>query len=178
MTKHTRRPESVIGLITISLTLFVSARALPAPGSCLIPEVAQGFEQAKAVFIGEVEEIIPPRSENADGEFFDRAHLIKFKVERSWKGASFGPVTVWAIQGARIFALPRISKGERYLVYAEAVTENEVATDQLLVNDCNRTALLPLNAKRQKRIMEPVVDRENGANDIAALDSMLILKRR
>ena len=178
MTKHTRRLNVAAGLITISLTLFVSARPLTAPSSCLIPEVAQGFEQAKAVFIGEVEEIIPPRSDNADGEFFDRAHIVKFKIERSWKGTPFGSVTVWAIQGDKIFALPRFSKGERYLVYAEAVMAKEVATDQLLVNACNRTALLPLKAKPQKRIMEPAVNRENGANDIAALDSLLFLKRR
>jgi hypothetical protein len=178
MTKHTRRPDIAIGLITVCLTLFVSARALPAPSSCLIPEVAQGFAQAKAVFIGEVEEIIPPRSDSADGEFFDRAHLIKFKVERSWKGGMFGPVTAWALQGDKIFALPPIRKGERYLVYADAVDVNEAPTDQLMLSACNRTALLPLNAKPQKRIMEPAVNRENGTNDIAALDSLLFLKRR
>ncbi len=178
MTKLIRRPDIATALITISLTLFVSTRPLTAHSSCLIPEVAQGFEQAKAVFIGEVEEIIPPRSDNADGEFFDRAHLVKFKIERSWKGQPFGSVTVWALQGDKIFALPRISKGERYLVYADAAMANEVATDQLVVSACNRTALLPLKAKSASRIMEPAVNRENGANDIAALDSLLILKRR
>jgi len=50
---------------------------------------------------------------------------------------------VWALQGNETFALPRFNKGERYLVYADPIISGEVETDQLKMDECNRTALLP-----------------------------------
>ena len=162
-------------LLAILLTLSIVASSLTAHASCLVPDVGTGFDRAKAVFIGEVEEIIPPRSEEDPDFFFT---LVKFRIEKSWKGLPFGWVTVRAIQGNKIAALPPFRKGERYLVYADPVFRNEVATDDLLVNGCNRTARLPRKPPRRKTFMDPPVDWEDGTRDLRALDGMMFLKRR
>jgi hypothetical protein len=79
------------------------------------PEVAQGFEIARAVFQGEVTEIIPPRNTDKDAPFTDRAWTIRFKVERTWKGPFFIEADVFALMGGNCFSPPWMVKGENIL---------------------------------------------------------------
>jgi len=143
--------------------------------TCLLPDIAKGFEQAKAVFVGEVEEVIPPRASSKDAPFLERAYVVSFKIERSWKGLPFGNLKVRALQGEETFALPPFKKGERYLVYADPVLGGEVETDDLRVDNCNRTALLPRDAKQREFVTDFEFNRENGAKDLRALDSLLLI---
>jgi hypothetical protein len=168
-----------VASLTLCLVLLVIGNSSVAYSSCLVPEVAQGYELAKAVFVGKVTGITPPRSTDKDAPFSDRVYLVEFEIEKSWKGLPFGSLKVWALQGNETFALPAFVKGERYVVYAEPVIVNEVATDDLKVDECNRTALLPKDAKPRPKTMRTVeVDRKNGTEDLRALDSLLVLKRR
>ena len=161
------------------LVILVIGNSSAAYGSCLVPEVAQGYERAKAVFVGEVIEITPPRSTDKNAPFFERAYLLELEVERAWKGRAFGSLKVWALQGNESFALPAFNKGERYVVYADAVHSDEASTHlELMVSECNRTALLPKDPKPRPKIMRDVVDRRDGTEDLRALDSLLILKGR
>ena len=159
----------------ICLVLLVVGNSSAAYGTCLLPDVTEGFEQAKAVFVGEVEKIIPPHTRSKDAPFFDRAYFIQFKIERSWKGLPFGYLKVWALQGDETFALPTFKKGERYLVYADPVSWGEVANDDLKVDYCNRTALLPRDAKQRDVVTNFEFNRENGARDLRALDSLILI---
>lgn len=179
MTKLTRKRDSQFRLPAIFLTFFLLTNPTAAYGSCLAPNVTEGFERAKAVFVGEVTEITPPRSTDKDATFFERAYLVEFKIEKSWKGLPFGSLKVWALQGNESFALPAFNKGERYVVYADAVHSDEASTHlELMVSECNRTALLPKDPKPRPKIMRDVVDRRDGTEDLRALDSLLILKGR
>ena len=156
------------------LVLLVVGNSSAAYYSCLLPDVREGFEQAKAVFVGEVEEIIPPRTTSKDAPFLDRAYVIRFKIERSWKGLPFGYLKVWALQGEYTFALPPFKKGERYLVYADPVG-GEAVNDELKVDVCNRTALLPREAKQRDVVTDFEFNRDNGAKDLRTLDSLLLI---
>jgi hypothetical protein len=83
---------------------------------CIKPQVTTAFNQAQAVFVGEVVEVIPPRSADRNGGFPKDAHTIRFKVETSWKGASWTEVNVLA-RWDDCFGLERVPvEGERYLV--------------------------------------------------------------
>ena len=62
-----------------------------------MPDIPGAFKQARAVFIGQVEEVISPRGSDEDKDFFFA--LVKFKIEKSWKGPVFDSVTVQAVQG-------------------------------------------------------------------------------
>jgi hypothetical protein len=167
---------SALAVCVIFLIVGNSSAVL---GSCLVPDVTKGFERAKAVFVGEVEKITPARSTSTDAPFYDRAYLLEFKIERSWKGLPFGSIKVWALQGKEPLALTPFSKGERYLVYADPIFDGEAYTDELTVSECNRTALLPNDSKPPRVIMDLNINRENGGGDLRALDSLILkLPRR
>lgn len=177
MTKLTRKLRVRVCLLGVYAMLFVVASSLTAEAYCILPDVAEGFDRAKSVFAGEVVAITPPRSNSAEAPFFERAHLVEFEIEKSWKGMPFGNVKVWVLMQGYEPALTSISKGERYLVYAEPVIENEVATNELMVGMCNRTALLPKNGAPPRGPLFRL-ESEKGARDLRALDSLWILKRR
>jgi len=98
---------------------------------CFAPEVAQGFEIARAVFQGEVTEVIPPRNSVKDAPFADRAWTIRFKVERRWKGPFFIEADVYALMGG-CFSPPWLVKGEKYLVYADPIRDSIKSTDVMI----------------------------------------------
>ena len=174
MTKLTRKLNV---RITVFVTLFVLANSLTANAFCVLPEVTEGFDRAGAVFIGEVTAITPPRINRTDVPFFEGTHLVEFRIEKSWKGMPFGYLKIWIrLQGYEP-TLTRISKGERYLVYADPVFENEVATKELMVNMCNRTTLLPENVEMPRSTLFQF-GRKIGAADMRVLDSLMFLKRR
>lgn len=111
---------------------------------CIKPEVPQAISEARAVFTGEVVEIIQPRTNNPKAPLADRLYAIRFKVDKAWKGAASGEITILSDQGrAGCFSWGPFIKGEKYLVYAERRTPTGLRLKSLVVMfSCNRTALL------------------------------------
>lgn len=125
--------------------------------SCVMPEVPQAFREARAVFVGEVIEIVEPRSDDPKAPLADRLYTIRFKVERSWKGATSQEISVLSDQGrAGCFSWGPFLKGKKYLVYAERRTPGGAAITNLAVLfSCNRTALLT-SASEDLKTLETV----------------------
>jgi hypothetical protein len=110
--------------------------------SCITPEVPEAFKQAKAVFLGEVIDIVEPKTPSETAPIADRFFTITFKIERSWKGISLGAreFKVLSAQGRYgCFAYPPVSKGQRYLVYADPASD---AGNWSLIWSCNRTTVV------------------------------------
>jgi len=114
-------------LLTIFALGCLGASASPTYAcSWVTPEVPEAFKQANAVFLGEVVDIVEPKTSNESAPIADRFFTIKFKIQRSWKGINFGrrEFNVLSAQGRYgCFAFPPVSKGERYLVYADPGSE-------------------------------------------------------
>ena len=111
--------------------------------SCVVPEVPEAFREARSVFVGEVVEIIEPRSGNPKAPLADQLYSIKFKVERSWKGVNASQLSVLSDQGrAGCFSWGLFVKGMKYLVYAERRTPGAPVRNLAVLFSCNRTALL------------------------------------
>src|SRR5260370_35193625 len=99
--------------------------ASPAGGHCclrLTPEVPDALKRAKAVFLGRVIDIIEPKATDENAPLPDRFFIIKFKIQRSWKGVGAG-TREFSILSANghygCFAFPPVAKGETYLVHAD-----------------------------------------------------------
>lgn len=132
----------------ILTAVLVGIFAWFAPGSyacyCVMPEVPQAFDKAQTVFIGEVTEIVKPRTDDSKAPPADRLYIVRFKVEKSWKGAGFQDATVPEItvlsdQGrAGCFSWGSFLEGRKYLVYAEETKGKNLA----VLFSCNRTASL------------------------------------
>jgi hypothetical protein len=91
---------------TLVVVVFLLASPVAMACHCLMPEVHEGFERARAVFQGEVLEIVPPRNTAKDAPFTDRAYTIRFKIERTWKGSFFNETAdVYVLMG-ECFSLP------------------------------------------------------------------------
>jgi hypothetical protein len=171
---------------TILLALVITWNAFPAssqPCFCVMPEVPEAFEQAKAVFVGEVIEIIEPITVDEKAASPDRFYVVRFKVEKSWKGAFLSSeIDVLSDQGGGSFAFPKVAKGERYLVYAEPAFESGSESRRfLIITNCNRTAMLPasINPSKQRRL-HLELDRQDGSVDLRKLDAIVAMppKRR
>jgi hypothetical protein len=171
---------------TILLALVIALSALPASSplcSCVVPEVPEAFNGAKAVFVGEVTEIVEPTTSDEEAALADRLYVVRFKVEKSWKGAFFSSeIDVLSDQRRGCFAYPKITKGERYLVYADPAFENGSESRTLLIiTSCNRTAMLPASVDQSKQRRPHLeLDREDGSADLRKLDAMIAMppKRR
>jgi hypothetical protein len=160
-------------VIKSSLVVVVLLLASPAAMACfcVTPEVSQGFEQARAVFQGEVLELISPRNSNKDAPFTDRAWTIRFKVERTWKGPFFIEADVFALMGD-CFSPPWLVKGEKYLVYADPIVGSTRNTD-VMIGACSRTVSLSAT-RTELRLFRPPLD-QSAESDIRALNSLLIM---
>lgn len=142
------------------LSMFTLSAPYGHACSCLMPEVRQAFDDAQAVFIGEVIEIVRPRTNNPKALSADRLYRVKFKVEEAWKGVEFKfaiapEVIILSDQGrAGCFSWGFFVKGEKYLVYTEETKEKNLA----VLFSCNRTASL-INAaddlKELERMTKP-----------------------
>jgi hypothetical protein len=106
---------------------------------CVRPEVPESFKQAKSVFLGEVVDIVEPKTSDETAPLPDRFFKIKFKVQRSWKGVPYGAreFSVLSAQGRYgCFAFPPVTKGEMYLVYADSAYRAE---NWGIITVCTRT---------------------------------------
>jgi hypothetical protein len=110
--------------------------------SCLRPEVPGAFKQAKAVFLGEVVDIVEPNTTDETAPLPGRFFTIKFKIQKSWKGIAFGTqeFSVLSAQGHYgCFAFPSVTKGETYLVYADPAYRAE---NWSVITICSRSTVL------------------------------------
>jgi hypothetical protein len=99
----------------LSLILFGAAEAFAC--SCANPSVREKFRAANSVFIGQVTEL------NAFGPTNDfplAEYLVKFKVEKRWKGSKKPEISAIANFDRRGWCGDlNLTVGERYLIYAD-----------------------------------------------------------
>lgn len=162
------------------LLAFVIAFSLnPASSSpcyCIKPEVPEAFARAQAVFVGEVLEIAEPTTSDENARLQDRVHTVRFKIEKSWKGAHFAPeIEVLADQGRGCLAT--VTKGEKYLVYADPVFKNGAELgDFIIMDSCSRTAKLPPSDQQlEQRFTKWGLEPEDGAADLRKLDAVITM---
>ena len=111
--------------------------------TCTIPEVKDALNRANAVFMGKVKEIIEPKKSRTTSSPESKFYIIKFEVEKTWKGASLAEFSVLSAQGNGCFAYPRVKKGERYVVFADPLDQDGVReTKWSIITSCSRTGLV------------------------------------
>ena len=149
----------------IAMAFIIGVFTLSPPATlacfCLTPDVPEAFDRASAVFVGEVMEIIEPRTSDEKAPLPGRFFIIKFKVEKSWKGVAFASreISVLSAQGRHgCFAYPPVSKGGRYLVYADpAYGDGDGGKGWSVITICNRTAPIRINLRHWHDI-DPYAD--------------------
>jgi len=161
---------AVVPRVLVVIVFLIAAPAARAC-FCVIPEVKQGFEWARAVFVGEVLEIIPPRSTDKDAVYADRVHSVRFKVETTWKGPFWTEANALVPQ-ENCFSIQPLRKGEKYLVYANPVSYSSKSSD-VMINACNRTARLS-TSPAEPGLLEHLFGR-NTANDIRILNNIIMM---
>ncbi|SRR6266404_2961715 len=146
----------VILCIVFAAVLGVSVPTVKAC-YCSVPEVPRALNRASAVFVGEVIEVIDPRTSDEKASPPGRFYTIRFKVEKSWKGVASQEIEVLSAQGKYgCFAYPPVSKGERYLVYADPLYfDGAFQKGWLIITTCNRTKLLA-NASADLKKLEGI----------------------
>jgi hypothetical protein len=187
------KPVATIACAVAMIAVWCSAASA---SSCSMPDVFDGLERARAVFIGTVEDTHEPRIAKKVPGFVQRAYTITFKIERSWKGQPFGYIDVLALQGPEATGLWHIEKGERYLVFAEpfliddkptghltinyeSAKEDPFFPDAIIFNSCTRTALLPPEPIDQQPWSSLLNLRQQDPwKDIRTLDSLALLPHR
>ena len=120
----------VIGLNSI-LHLGITSNKIAFACECIEPkEPAQALNESKTVFSGKVAKI--------DLQPENYVKIVKFNVERTWKGIS--TTTVSAVTGADggSCGFP-FEEGKEYLVYSY---DSYGSTKSLIASSCSRTALL------------------------------------
>ena len=143
-------------IVCTSAVLSFSAPTIEAC-YCSVPSVPKAVSRAKAVFVGEVTEIIEPRTLDENATPPRRFYTIKFRVETSWKGVASPEIAVLSAQGRYgCLAYPPVIKGEKYLVFADPLYfGGAFQKGWLIITICNRTKPLA-----------------NAAQDIMKLESL------
>ena len=110
--------------------------------TCTVPEVKDALGRANAVFIGKVKEIIEPGTSPTTSSPESKFYVIKFEVEKTWKGAPLTEFSVLSAHGNGCFAYPRVKKGERYVVFADPLPQDgKRETEWSIITSCSRTEL-------------------------------------
>ncbi len=104
----------VLGFAVVALLLCLCSREAFAC-SCADFSVRHNFRHSDAVFVGKVVEMTP--LEPTD-DFPLAGSLVRFEVERRWKGARGREVTAVADVGFGGCAPLSLSAGESFLIYA------------------------------------------------------------
>jgi hypothetical protein len=102
-------------LIGVVVLLASSRQAV---GSCAVFEIAQGFRDARAVFIGQV---LSTRVVRAKTTPFDVNTVAIVRVERQWKGPRAKTLEVSSCGGGDVVCTVSMEfvVGQRYLFFAE-----------------------------------------------------------
>jgi len=166
-----RSMKRIMQVATIAFVFFLWAPVGNACWSCwcVKPELREAFDKARVVFVGEVVEVIQPRSTDGKGQFVDAAQTIRFRVETAWKEHFRTEVTVLArVDGC--FSLRMLpQKGEKYLVYAEPVYPNDPSRTELKTDSCTRTVLL------SEMAANGIYYRNQAADDIRILNNFMLM---
>ncbi len=144
----------------VLVVLLLAAMAVYPPTSracfCLIPEVAKSFKDARSVFVGETVQITEPKTRDEDAPLSERAHTIKFKLVRSWKGVPFAAPEfsiLWLTNCYECLPLPRMN--DTYLVFADSVPKDKTLS---VVGMCNRTVSLRNDSGFLNESIDPARD--------------------
>jgi hypothetical protein len=159
--------KRIIQVATIAL-VFVLWAPVGYACWCFKPDVREAYDLAKVVFVGEVVEVVSPRSTEPDARFVDGAHTIKFKVETAWKEPFWTEISVLTRMDS-CFGLPALpQKGEKYLVYAEPVYPDFSVRTEVMTSSCTRTTLL-------SGISPDPFHSNQAADDIRQLDNIMLM---
>lgn len=137
---------------------------------CAKPEVSDAFNRARAVFIGQVLQVIPPPTGVPKGEFVKDLHTIQFRVEREWKGAIWPEIEVLARWDGCLGLKEAPRKGARFLVYADPVYPRDESRREIMISGCTRTVPVPFPYLE--------ADPDGLAGDIRALNSIMFFNPR
>jgi hypothetical protein len=109
---------------------------------CIVPEMGEAFDYANAVFLGEVVDIVEPKTTNEKAPASERFYTVRFKVKKSWKGVGDGSSTfeVLTTQGLGYEAYPAVKKGELHLVYADPSQQKGFSA----ISNCGRSTVVRL----------------------------------
>jgi len=136
---------------------------------CIREEVPKAFESAKAVFLGEVTEIIEPKSSDETAPLSLRLFVIKFKVIRSWKGAGFGSQEISVLGNQGRLESPELQIGLRYLVFTDRVANEQ---EWGVLGMCNRTTVVPPDLVPSKSSYPSANDPFFDMRQLDALDAL------
>ena len=134
--------KAVVAVVTLVMMSFC-ANAKPTPCFVVPYDVPGEYENARAVFIGEVMKVEEPLTADPGGPPGGNFHRVTLKVEYSWKGAGFREfgltkLVVLSNQGRdNCFSWTGFSEGKKYLVYAI-----ELSDKNLVVTTGTRTTSL------------------------------------
>jgi hypothetical protein len=104
----------------------------------------QEYRQARAVFVGTVISV-------ADASYPSfRGYMVRFRVDKRWKGPSVPELNVRSDQGFRGCG-PRFEVGEKYLVYALIEQEQPDDPPELAVDICSRSRRLDRHTSKDVR---------------------------
>jgi hypothetical protein len=124
-------------LVVVAVLFFASSISLAC--TCNLPPMNKTEKQlvelerkkSKAIFVGEVTEIIVPKTPAGEPGWVAE---VKFKVQRTWKGVELEEVRVFTANVCCICGY-EFKVGESYLVYA-------YGSDKLHTDTCTRTSRL------------------------------------
>lgn len=166
------------------LSLFLLSTGLTqAADFCVTPDVLGAIAHAELVFSGRIIKLTPMVAQPGEPYI---TYIVSFEVEKWWKGKKSREVrVVWSSSTIDCEYLPVGKIGERYLVYADPPSNNQVAKEMLPeVTALNRTSRLELRAglvddssskigPRRLVNSKPPLDRADALNDIKVLDVMI-----
>jgi len=150
-------------LMTLALGCLTVCPLRAHPSYCVMPELSESFKRSRAVFLGQAVEIVAPKTSDENAPFTDRAFTVRFKIVQSWKGVPSAAAEfkiLWLHRCYECLDLPHVN--DRYLVYADAVPDNETWS---IVTACNRSTVVG-----DPRIGHPTNDVVDPYRDMKQLD--------
>ena len=162
--------KQLIAAALIAGAICVAPRSSRA-STCVIPDVSKAYEQARAVFLGELIGVVEPLTSEPSAPMSSRLFTIRFKVEKSWKGVFSSTFEVLSSHGGGAFGFYDPGDAKKYIVYADPLIEKGANhPHKTIISWCSRTALVSDSDKRSRIRLDQVFDRTNGAADVKILD--------
>jgi hypothetical protein len=107
----------VLAQVTLMLVMLLLNAASAYSCSCADPSPREKFRAAKAVFVGKIIDVKPSAEKKGDLQYFPE--VVKFSVEKQWKGARKSEIIVLAsYDWIGMCGDLELIVGEQYLVYA------------------------------------------------------------
>lgn len=140
----------------LAIAPFIAYAAPARSCFCILSELPKAYTESHSVFLGETVDIAEPRSLDHDAPIAERAHIIKFKITRSWKGVPFAASEfsiLWLTNCYECLPLPRLK--EKYLVFTVPSLDDKTWG---LVTTCNRTVGLSRDSNLTNNSIDPERD--------------------